>query len=122
MAEGEAERRTAVRVRLARGASEGDVGALKAWLERERKLEGLRSSGELEIQERAGTEEGRGPGSPMGAGLDIVLVLIGAVAPKLFDEVYEQVKSGVRAWRENRRSVESGEPPEVEVTPEGDGR
>ncbi|MET9886429.1 hypothetical protein ABZZ20_25485 [Streptomyces sp. NPDC006430] len=102
------------------GASESDIGALKAWLEREQKLEALRTGGGLEIQERAGTEDGRG--SPMGAGLEIVLVLIGAAAPKLFDEVFEQVKSGVRAWRENRRSVECGEPPEVEVAPDGDGR
>ncbi|ROR00066.1 hypothetical protein EDE04_6623 [Streptomyces sp. 2132.2] len=49
-------------------------------------------------------------------------MLIGAAAPRLFDEVFEQVKSGVRAWRENRRSVERGEPPEVEVEPGGDGR
>ncbi|MYT19256.1 hypothetical protein GTW69_02950, partial [Streptomyces sp. SID7760] len=79
-----------------------------------------RTSGALEIQERAGTQDG--PGRPMGAGMDIVLVLIGAAAPKLFDEVFEQVKSGVRAWRENRRSVERGEPPEVDVEPAGDGR
>ncbi|MEV0413502.1 hypothetical protein AB0I68_22530 [Streptomyces sp. NPDC050448] len=111
---------TAIRVRLTRGASESDTGALKAWLEREQKLEELRNSGRLEIQERAGTEAG--PASPMGAGMEIMLVLIGAGAPKLFDEVFEQVKSGVRAWRENRRFVERGEPPEVEVAPESDGR
>ncbi|MGW0364704.1 hypothetical protein [Streptomyces sp. NPDC002990] len=110
----------AIRVRLTQGASESDIGALKAWLEREQKLELLRSSGRLEIQERAGSQDG--PASPMGAGMEIMLVLIGAAAPKLFEEVYEQVKSGVRAWRENRRSVERGEPPEVEVTPDSDGR
>ncbi|MCB5179042.1 hypothetical protein [Streptomyces antimicrobicus] len=109
-------------MRLARSASERDVGALKAWLERERKLEALRNNGELEIHEGASAEDARGPGTPMGAGFDIMLVLIGAAAPKVFDEVYAQVKSGVQAWRENRRSVESGEPPEVDVTPEGDGR
>ncbi|MBT2480810.1 hypothetical protein [Streptomyces sp. ISL-94] len=111
---------TAIRVRLMQGASESDVRALKAWLEREQKLETHRNSGSLEIQERAGTEDG--PASPMGAGLEIMLVLIGAGAPKLFDEVFEQVKSGVRAWRENRRAVERGEPPEVEVAPDSDGR
>ncbi|MFE3582359.1 hypothetical protein [Streptomyces vinaceus] len=111
---------TAIRVRLTQGASESDIGALKAWLEREQKLEVLRNSGRLEIQERPGEQEG--PGSPMGAGMDIVLVLIGAGAPRLFDEVFEQVKSGVRAWRENRRSVERGEPPEADVEPGGDGR
>ncbi|MFF4101851.1 hypothetical protein [Streptomyces sp. NPDC001903] len=111
---------TAIRVRLTQGGSEGDIGALKAWLEREQKLEALRNSGRLEIHESAGEEDG--PGSPMGAGMDIVLVLIGAVAPKVFDEVFEQVKSGVRAWRENRRAVERGEPPEVDVAAGGDGR
>ncbi|TDU80135.1 hypothetical protein [Streptomyces] len=111
---------TAIRVRLTQGASESDIAALKAWLERERKLEARRDSGELEIHERAGTEDGST--SPMGAGMEIVLVLIGAAANTLFDEVLEQVKSGVRAWRENRRSVERGEPPEVEVAPESDGR
>ncbi len=110
----------AVRVRLTQGASESDIGALKAWLEREQKLEALRNTGRLEIQERAGTADGSA--SPMGAGLEIMLVLIGAAGPKLFDEVFEQVKSGVRAWRENRRAVERGEPPEVEVVPDGDGR
>ncbi|MCX5149714.1 hypothetical protein AB0C90_09075 [Streptomyces sp. NPDC048550] len=111
---------TAIRVRLTQGASESDIGALKAWLEREQKLETHRNNGLLEIHERAGTEGG--PGSPMGAGMEIVLVLIGAAAPKLFDEVFRQVKSGVHAWRENRRSVERGEPPEVEVEPESGGR
>ncbi|KPH99531.1 hypothetical protein OV450_5244 [Actinobacteria bacterium OV450] len=111
---------TTIRVRLMQGASEGDIGALKAWLEREQKLEALRNSGRLEIHERAGAEDG--PANPMGAGMDIMLVLIGAGAPRLFDEVFEQVKSGVRAWRENRRAVERGEPPEVDVTPGGDGR
>ncbi|WP_030192437.1 hypothetical protein [Streptomyces sp. NRRL S-87] len=111
---------TAVRVRLVRGASESDVGALKAWLEREQKLAALTAGGTLEIQERTGAEDGSA--HPMGTGTDIVLVLVGAAAPKLFDEVYEQVKSGVRAWRENRRAVERGEPPEVEVEPADDGR
>ncbi|MBT2540760.1 hypothetical protein J7E99_08615 [Streptomyces sp. ISL-44] len=110
----------AVRIRLGQGASASDVGALKAWLEREHKLEALRSSGDLEIRERAGAEEHAE--SPMGAGLEILLVLVGIAGPKIFDEVYEQAKSGVRAWRENRRSVERGEPPEVEVVPDGDAR
>ncbi|MFE6846488.1 hypothetical protein [Streptomyces sp. NPDC057686] len=111
---------TTIRVRLTQGASESDTAALKAWLEREQKLEAHRDNGVLEIHERAGT--GDGPGSPMGAGMEIVLVLIGAAASTLFDEVLAQVKSGVRAWRENRRSVERGDPPEVEVAAESDGR
>lgn len=120
MTKGEGLEKRVVRIRLGQGASASDVGALKAWLEREHKLEALRSSGGLEITERAGAEEH--PGSPMGAGLEITLVLVGIIGPKLFDEVYEQAKSGVRAWRENRRSVEQGEPPEVEVVPDGDAR
>ncbi|MFF3859632.1 hypothetical protein [Streptomyces sp. NPDC002209] len=111
---------TTIRVRLTQGASESDTAALKAWLEREQKLEAHRDNGVLEIHERAGTEDG--PGSPMGTGMEIVLVLIGAAASTLFDEVLAQVKSGVRAWRENRRSVERGDPPEVEVAAESDGR
>ncbi|MGW0753703.1 hypothetical protein [Streptomyces sp. NPDC002587] len=110
---------TAVRVRLGRGASASDVGALKAWLEREHKLEALRSSGDLEIRERAAEEH---PGNPMGAGLEILLVLVSVAGPTLFEDVYKQAKSGVRAWRENRRAVERGEPPEVEVVPDGDAR
>ncbi|WP_223837698.1 hypothetical protein [Streptomyces venezuelae] len=102
-------------MRLTHGASESDIGALKAWLEREQKLEELRNRGKLAIEERAGTGES---GHAMGAGLEIVLVLVGVVAAKLFDEVYEQVKSGVRAWQQNRRAVERGEPPTVEITPD----
>ncbi|MEU9254407.1 hypothetical protein AB0D66_21425 [Streptomyces sp. NPDC048270] len=109
-----------IRVRLGQGAGASDVHALKAWLEREHRLEALRNSGDLEITERAGGEER--PGSPMGAGLEIGLVLAAIVGPKIFDDVYEQAKSGVRAWRQNRRSVEAGEPPEVEVVPDGDAR
>ncbi|MFJ3928366.1 hypothetical protein [Streptomyces sp. NPDC090022] len=117
---GEGLAKKVVRIRLGHGASASDVGALKAWLEREHKLEVLRGRGDLEIREQAGAEE---PGSsPMGAGLEILLVVVGVVGPKLFDEVYEQAKSGVRAWRENRRSVEQGEPPEVDVVPDGDAR
>lgn len=120
MTEGEGVANRLVSIRLGQGASANDVGALKAWLEREHKLEALRNSGALEIRERAGAEER--PGTPMGVGLEIVLVLVGIAGPKVFDEVYEQVKSGVRAWRENRRAVERGEPPEVEVVPDGDAR
>ncbi|AVZ77054.1 hypothetical protein SLUN_37705 [Streptomyces lunaelactis] len=109
----------AIRVRLKQGASESDVGALKAWLEREHRLEQLRTNGDLEIKQRAGTEE---HGAPMSAAWEILLVLIGAVGSTVFVEVLAQVKSGVRAWQDNRRSVEHGEPPEVEVIPDRDAR
>ncbi len=120
MAEGGALANNTIRVRMVRGANDADVAALKAWLEREHRLEVLRNGGRLEIREQPSVQDP--DSSPMGAAMDIVLVLVGAAATKLFDEVYEQVKSGVRAWRENRRAVERGEPPEVEVAPENDGR
>lgn len=110
----------AIRVRLTQGASESDIRALKAWLEREQEIEARRNSGRLEVHERA--EAPDGSASPMGAGLEIVLVLIGAVSPRLFDELLQQVKSGVRAWQENRRAVERGEPPEADIAPDSDGR
>ncbi|MEF2528418.1 MULTISPECIES: effector-associated constant component EACC1 [Streptomyces] len=109
-----------IRVRMVRGADDADVAALKAWLQREHRLEQLRNGEHLDIREQPSAPDP--DSSPMGAAMDIVLVLVGAAAPKLFEEVYEQVKSGVRAWRENRRAVERGEPPEVEVTRENDGR
>jgi hypothetical protein len=51
--------------------------------------------------------------------MDIVLVLIGAGAETLFKELLAQVKSAVRAWSDNRGSVENGDPPEARVDPLG---
>jgi hypothetical protein len=115
-AEGEGVAARAIRVRLDGTASDSDVGALKKWLERERPLERLVQRGDLRIEERAGTDE---QGTPMGVGMDIVLVLIGAGAETLFKELLAQVKSAVRAWSDNRGSVENGDPPEARVDPLG---
>jgi hypothetical protein len=113
-AEGEGVTTRAIRVRLDGTARHSDVGALKKWLEREKLLEELARKGELQIQESGGADE---QGTPMGAGMDLVLVLIGAGAETLFKEVLAQTKSAVRAWRENRGSVESGDPPDFDIEP-----
>ncbi len=73
-AEGEGVAARAIRVRLDGMASDSDVGALKKWLERRGRLQQLVKRGDLRIEERAGTDE---QGTPMGVGMDIVLVLIG---------------------------------------------
>ncbi|MFF4347295.1 hypothetical protein [Streptomyces sp. NPDC001530] len=100
----------AVRVRLDGTAS--DVGALRKWLERERPLEERIARGELRIEERPGTPE---HGTPMGVGTDILLVLATVGAEEVVKELLGQTRSAVRAWRDNRRSVESGDPPEYHV-------
>ncbi|MFD7812080.1 hypothetical protein ACFV6E_03890 [Streptomyces sp. NPDC059785] len=104
----------AILVRLDESATDSDVGALKKWLERENLLQELVRDGRLQIQERAGTDA---RGNPMGAGMEILLAFVGASASTLFTEVLAQTRRGVRAWRENRRSVESGDPPHCDVDP-----
>ncbi|CAL9477351.1 hypothetical protein SUDANB70_02965 [Streptomyces sp. enrichment culture] len=103
-----------IRVRLDGTASESDIGALRKWLEREKPLHERVRAGELRILERSRTDE---EGAPMGAGLEIVLVVVGAGAGVVFTELLEQVKRAVTAWRANRRDVENGEPPEGRVEP-----
>jgi len=100
-----------VRVRL--GGSRGDVGALKAWLEREESLGRLVREGKLRIEERAGGGEGR---EHMGVELELVLQLIeGAVAT---GTLLGWTKRSVDAWKENRRQVERGvEHPDPVVEP-----
>ncbi|MFD4788654.1 hypothetical protein ACFWN1_16665 [Streptomyces sp. NPDC058459] len=109
----------AIRVRLDETASETDVGALKKWLEREKPLAELANQGELQIQESAGSHRRARdrPGAPMGAGIEILMLLSGAAAQSVFDTVLRQVVKGVKAWHENRRSVESGDPPDYDVGP-----
>ncbi|MEU9284489.1 hypothetical protein AB0D57_07080 [Streptomyces sp. NPDC048275] len=113
-AEGEGAAPRAIRVRLDGTASDSDVGALKKWLEREKPLEELIAGGDLRIEERAGTDE---RGTPMGVGMDIVLVLVGAAAEAVFKDLLARVTSAVGAWRDNRGSVESGDPPTAHVDP-----
>ncbi|MFF7359384.1 hypothetical protein [Streptomyces sp. NPDC008125] len=105
-------------------ADDVDVAALKKWLERERSLERWVNDNTLRIHERPRAVATGDAGVTMGAGTDIVLVLIGAVTPGLFERVLAATESGVKAWRENRRSVEQGAPPVPEITPHAppDGR
>ncbi|MFF6996175.1 hypothetical protein ACFY93_14690 [Streptomyces sp. NPDC008313] len=119
MAEGEEDRRRTIHVRLAEPAREGDVAALKKWLEREHRLEELARDRTVLIHERAAPD---GHGNPMGAGTEIVLLLAGWASNRMFDEVIAQTRRAVEAWRVNRRSVESGEPPEAEIRPGVDER
>lgn len=103
----------AIRVRLDRTASESDVGALKEWLAREQPLQVWLGRGELEIRARdRSDDEG---GAPMGFGDEIVLALVGAGASAAFKELLHAVRVAVEAWRSNRRDVEDGEPPRVDV-------
>ncbi|GAA3500424.1 hypothetical protein GCM10019016_075300 [Streptomyces prasinosporus] len=114
MAEGEGVADRDIRVWLEGPAQPSDIGALRTWLEREKPLDALLRAGELQIQERHRTDE---TGAPMGIGMEIVLVLVGAGAGAVFDELLEQVKRAVGAWLANRRAVEAGEPPEGRVEP-----
>ncbi|MEU3947475.1 hypothetical protein [Streptomyces sp. NPDC029526] len=114
MAEGDGVAEARIRVRLDGTASERDVGALHKWLERETPLHERVRAGELVILQQSRTDE---RGAPMGAGMEIVLVVVGAGAGVVFTELLEQVKSAVGAWRANRRDVEDGEPPEGRVEP-----
>ncbi|GAA2539925.1 MULTISPECIES: hypothetical protein [Streptomyces] len=118
MAEGDGVANQDIRVWLEEAANPGDIGALRKWLEREKPIDELLRAGELQIQERQvrrrGTDE---TGAPMGLGMEIVLVVIGAAAGAIFNELLEQVKDAVKAWLANRRDVEDGEPPVGGVEP-----
>lgn len=119
MTDGEHGDRSAIRVTL-RGdtTNDVDVDALKKWLERERGLEVLVKDNKLRIYERPRDDAGSDDAGPtMGVGMDILLVMTGAVTPHIFDAVLTATKAGVKAWRENRQSVESDPPPVVDVTP-----
>ncbi|MFE9771296.1 hypothetical protein ACFYOV_06410 [Streptomyces sp. NPDC005931] len=114
MAEGDGVANQGIRVRLDGTASERDVGALRRWLEREQPLDELVREGRLQIRERRRTDE---TGAPMGAGMEIVVVIVGAAATVVFQELLDRVKRAVSAWQANRRDVEDGEPPEDRVEP-----
>lgn len=98
-------------------ADEADVGALKKWLDREPGLENLVGGERLRIELRPSAET---RGAPMGAGLEILVVLLAAAGQPVFNDVYEMVKRGVGAWRQNRRSVEPGEPPDFRAVRDDD--
>ncbi|MFJ9728185.1 hypothetical protein ACIRP3_36125 [Streptomyces sp. NPDC101209] len=120
MAEGDGVADQEIRVRLDRTAGDRDVVALRQWLEREEPLaEGLRR-GELQIELRDRRNED--PGTPMGFGTEVVVVVIGGAASAAFKELMVAVRLAVVAWRENRRSVEAGDPPEAQVGGAADDR
>ncbi|MFF9089883.1 hypothetical protein ACF1BE_26380 [Streptomyces sp. NPDC014991] len=111
-----------IRVRLDGTADTRDVGALKAWLAREEPLEERVRAGELRIGEGQPSEPE--PGTPMGMGSEIVVVLVGSAAGPVFNQLVQDIRRAVEAWRSNRREVERGESPEVRVdvvTPDHDG-
>ncbi|MFJ8198947.1 hypothetical protein [Streptomyces sp. NPDC096152] len=115
MAEGDGVAGRGIRVRLDGSAgSTNDVAALKAWLERERPLEELVRGGRLRILERPRTD---GPPGHMGVGMEILLVVVGVGTEITFRELLAQTKRAVAAWKENRRRVERGDPPEERVDP-----
>ncbi|GAA3300218.1 hypothetical protein GCM10020295_40370 [Streptomyces cinereospinus] len=53
----------------------------------------------------------------MGVGMEIVVALVSAAATVVFNQLVAQVGRAVEAWRDNRREVEDGEPPEGRVDP-----
>ncbi|MFG3152389.1 hypothetical protein ACGF7W_10100 [Streptomyces sp. NPDC048219] len=114
MAEGDGVVTHGVRVRLDGNASESDIGALHKWLEREKPLDELVRAGRLRIDERRRADE---TGAPMGVGMEIVVAFVGGGAAVVVQEVLDQVKGAVTAWRANRSEVEGGEPPEARVEP-----
>ncbi|MFZ4152277.1 hypothetical protein [Streptomyces pseudogriseolus] len=114
MAEGDGVADQDICIRLEGNATEGDVTALRNWLERERPLEDLLRGGRVRIRERPATDH---DGTPMGTSQEIVIAVTSAGATVVFQELLEQVRRGVRAWRDNRREVENGEPPQGRVEP-----
>ncbi|WP_328718718.1 hypothetical protein OHT52_03950 [Streptomyces sp. NBC_00247] len=117
MTDGERGGHSSIRVTLLGDTTDDvDVAALKKWLERERTLERWVNDNTIRIHERPRAVDTSDANVTMGAGMDIVLVLIGAVTPGLFEKVLAATESGVKAWRENRRSVERGTPPVPEIT------
>jgi hypothetical protein len=110
MAEGDAVAGLGVRVRLDGRAHRSDVSALKAWLEREEVLRGAVDEGALTIEEQVSAD---GPDGHMGADYEIVLLITGTLLNVA--QLAEYTARAVKAWRDNRRRVESGEPPETRV-------
>lgn len=101
-----------IRVTLDGTASESDIGALRKWLEREQRLDERVRAGELQIHERPRTDE---TGAPMGVGMEIVVAMAGGAGAAVFKELLEYVRRSVEEWRDVRRGVENGPPPEGRV-------
>ncbi len=113
----------AIRVQLDDTKRDGDVDALRKWLEREQPLDEMVRAENLRIYERASTKKPTDEtGAPMGVGTEIVIQLIGAAGGVVFHELLEEVRRSVAAWRDHRREVEDGEPPLDSIDPlDGDG-
>ncbi|MFF8946384.1 hypothetical protein ACF1A5_29770 [Streptomyces sp. NPDC014864] len=105
-----------IRVWLDGKTDTNELSALKAWLEREKPLEELVRSRNLHIEERARQDT---PPGRMGPDWEIVLRVIetssGVVL--LAEQVAEQTRRAVNAWRTNRGRVGQGEPPNPRVEP-----
>lgn len=108
MAEGEGVADQGIRVRLDESASRSDVSALKEWLKREA------LPAQVHIVERP---RGDVPDGHMGGLMELWLVVAGSATTVVTDRLLTQVTRAVRAWRDNRREVESGDPPRVDVDP-----
>ncbi|MEW2522702.1 hypothetical protein [Actinacidiphila alni] len=86
--------------------------ALHRWLSLEEWFTRAEAERRLTVAYREYDTEGRDPaeerdGPPMGGGLvELVLVIAGAAASPVFEDLYRQVKVAVRAWRDNTSSDE----------------
>lgn len=112
MAEGDAVAGLGVRVELERGTRRSEVNALKAWLEREELLKRAVDEGALTIEEQVSAD---GSDGHMGADYEIVLLITGTLVNVA--QLVDYTTRAVKAWRDNRRRVGSGEPPETRVDP-----
>ncbi len=111
-----------IRLRLDGTADARDVGALMAWLAREEPLEERVRAGGLRISEARSSEPESG--APMGVGSEIVVALVSSAATPVFHQLVQEIRRAVVAWRDNRREVEHGDPPQVDVdvvSSDGDG-
>ncbi|MEQ8145648.1 hypothetical protein [Streptomyces sp. OP7] len=120
MAEGDGVADQDICIRLDGTATEGDIAALRNWLEREKPLDDLLGHGRVRMRVRPATDVGPATdrsGAPMGTSTEIVIAVTSAGATVVFQELLEQVKRGVLAWQANRRRVENGEPPQGRVEP-----
>ncbi|MEU2269656.1 hypothetical protein ABZ568_25295 [Streptomyces olindensis] len=117
MTEGERVAVLGVRVRLGAGATMDDVRALKTWLEREESLEELVSTGQLTIEEQAGTE---GADGRLGPDLELVLKVLGDVVTVA--ALTEYTARAVKTWANNRRRLQGGDPdPQIRsLDPDGE--
>jgi hypothetical protein len=119
MASGEGVTRHEIRIRPVQETSHSDVDALLTWLMREPLVKEKLEKGELRVEQRATPDE---RGTPMGLGTEIVLVVLQGVVGVVVAALLEQAKSAVREWQENRRSVGEDDPPDFDVTSDGDAR